>query len=303
VAETKAYRFFKRVVPGTLFLGWGPCRTLVFAGFIFLLLVLSPVSEARGEDAAVPGIMAVYGDSRGNPDMHRKIVEGILKFKPCVVFHVGDLVRRGAGQKEWADFKEIIAPLTGKAEFFPVRGNHDAGSSHYFDTFTLPGNERWYSVERYGVHFILLDTNSRLTPGSDQYRWLEAELQRVGRKDKFVAVVLHHSPFSTGIYPDEKRLKKKIVPLFEKYAVDIVFSGHNHFYERQRVRDVTYIVTGGGGDPLHFKFRYSPDSQVFANVHHFCIFHVAGDELVLEAYDVDLNPIDQFRIRKRKQGK
>jgi len=300
VAETKAYRFFKRVVPGTLFLGWGPCRTLVFAGFIFLLLVLSPVSEARGEDAAVPGIMAVYGDTRGNPDIHRKVVEGILKFNPRVVFHVGDLVRKGAGQKEWANFKEIIAPLTDKAEFFPVRGNHDAGSSHYFDTFTLPGNEKWYSVERHGVQFVLLDTNSRLSPGSEQYRWLEAELRRFSRKDKFVAVVLHHSPFSTGIFSDEKGLQKKIVPLFEKYAVDIVFSGHHHFYERLRVHDVTYIVTGGGGDPLHFQLRYSPDSAVFMNVHHFCIFNVSGNELVLAAYDVDLNPIDQHRIRKRK---
>jgi hypothetical protein len=39
---------------------------------------------------------------------------------------------------------------------------------------------------------------------------------------------------------------------------------------------------------------------IFRSVHHFCIFYVSGDEFVLEAYDVDLNPIDQFRIRKRK---
>ncbi len=284
----------------TLYSGKHPFRTLQFAGLIVLLFALSPVPGARGEDTAVPGIMAVYGDSRGSPDIHRKIVEGILRFKSRVVFHTGDLVNRGADEKDWADFKVIIAPLTAKAEFFPVRGNHDVGSSYYFDTFTLPGNEKWYTVDRQGVHFILLDTNSRLTPGSDQYRWLEAELQRSGGKDTFVAVILHHSPFSTGIFPDEKGLQKKIAPLFEKYAVDIVFGGHHHFYERQRVRDVTYIVTGGGGDPLHFQLHYSADSAVFMNVHHFCIFHVSGDELVLSAYDVDLNPIDQFRIRKRK---
>jgi 3',5'-cyclic AMP phosphodiesterase CpdA len=292
MTETKPDRFFNGVVLKTLYGG--------IAGLIFLLLVMPPISDARGDDAAVAETMAVYGDSRANPGIHRKIVEGILKFKPRVVFHTGDLVNRGADQKDWADLKEIVAPFTGKAEFFPIRGNHDIGSSLYFDTFTLPGNERWYSVERYGVHFILLDSNSRITPGSDQYRWLEAELQRFGKKDKFVAVVLHHSPFSTGIYPDEKGLQKKIVPLFEKYAVDIVFSGHDHIYERQRVRDVTYVVTGGGGAPLHIQLRYSRDSAVFRSVHHFCIFYVSGEELVLEAYDVDLNPIDQFRIRKRK---
>lgn len=300
MTEKKTDRCFKGVALRSLYGLWGPCRTIVFAVFIVLFSVLPALSGARGGDAAAPVTMAVYGDSRGNPEIHRKIVEGILKFNPRVVFHAGDLVRRGGGQKEWAEFKEIIAPFNGKAEFFPVRGNHDAGSTHYFDAFVLPGNEKWYSLERHGVRFILLDTNSRLTPGSDQYRWLEAELQRYARKEKFVAVVLHHSPFSTGIFADEKRLQKKIVPLFDKYAVDIVFSGHHHFYERLRVHDVTYIVTGGGGDPLHFQFRYSPDSAVFMNLHHFCVFHVSGDELVLAAYDVDLNPIDHHKIRKRK---
>ncbi|HOD36346.1 MAG TPA: metallophosphoesterase [Syntrophales bacterium] len=300
MTETKANKFFKGAFRRTRCGRRGPCRTLVFAGFIVLLVVLPVLSSARAEGAAAHATMAVYGDTRGNPDIHRKVIAGIMKFSPRAVFHAGDLVRRGGGPQEWAEFKEIIAPLSGKAEFFPVRGNHDAGSSHYFEAFTLPGNEKWYSVERHGVRFVLLDTNSRLTPGSEQYRWLEAELLRFARKDKFVAVVLHHSPFSTGIFADEKKLQKKIVPLFEKYAVDIVFSGHHHFYERLRVRDVTYIVTGGGGDPLHFQFRHRPDSAVFMNVHHFCIFHVSGDELILAAYDVDLNPIDQHRIRKRK---
>jgi 3',5'-cyclic AMP phosphodiesterase CpdA len=275
-------------------------RKLLVAGLTFLLLFLSPIPGLPGANASGPDRMAVYGDSRGSPAIHRKVVEGILTFNPRVVFHTGDLVKRGADQKEWDALKGIIAPLTEKAEFFPVRGNHDTGSSLYFDTFTLPGNEKWYSVERYGVHFILLDSNTRIAPGSEQYRWLEAELQRLPRKEQFVAVILHHSPFSTGIYADERGLQKKIVPLFEKYAVDIVFSGHHHVYERLQVRGVTYIVTGGGGDPLHFQFSYSPDSEAFRSVNHFCIFYVSGGELVLEAYDVDLNPIDQFRIRKRK---
>ncbi len=271
-----------------------------FLTCILLLLGLLSVSGVPWAVAVEPGRMAIYGDSRGNPEIHRKIVEGILRFKPRVVFHTGDLVRKGGDQKDWDALKTMIAPLTEKAEFFPVRGNHDTGSSFYFDVFELPGNEKWYAVERYGVQFILLDTNVRITPGSEQYRWLEAELQRLQKKEKFIAVVLHHSPFSTGIFADEKGLRKKIVPLFEKYAVDIVFGGHHHVYERQRVRGVTYIVTGGGGDPLHFQFSYSPDSEVFRSVHHFCIFYVSGDEFVLEAYDVDLNPVDQFRIRKRR---
>lgn len=275
-------------------------RKPLLAVFTFLFSLLSPVTGSTAAQAPIPDRMAIYGDSRGSAAIHRKVVEGILTFNPRAVFHAGDLVKRGGGPQDWAAMKEIIAPLTEKAEFFPVRGNHDIGSSLYFDTFQLPGNKKWYSVERYGVRFILLDSNIRITPGSEQYRWLEAELQRPRKKKQFIAVVLHHAPFSTGIYVDEKGLQKKIVPLFERYNVDIVFSGHHHCYERLKIRGVTYIVTGGGGDPLHFQLRYSPVSEVFKSVNHFCIFYVSGGELVLEAYDVDLNPIDQIRIRKRE---
>ncbi|MCK4236104.1 MAG: metallophosphoesterase [Candidatus Krumholzibacteria bacterium] len=52
-------------------------------------------------------------------------------------------------------------------------------------------------------------------------------------KDRFIAAIFHHPPISTGPHTeDEMGLRKTIVPLFERYGVDVVFNGHDHIYER-----------------------------------------------------------------------
>ena len=50
-----------------------------------------------------------------------------------------------------------------------------------------------------------------------------------------------------------------LVPVFQKYKVDMVFSGHDHHYERtfpigSKSGDhaITYVVCGNGGTPLRY---------------------------------------------------
>ena len=273
--------------------------SLLIASLIFFQ---TPCSISAGP--VPPQSIVIYGDTRTNHIPHRKVVDAIMKTKPSVVFHTGDLVEDGLSPDHWGIFNGIASRLIKTAEFYPALGNHENDSQLFFENFDLPNNERWYSVEVIGIHFIVLDSNFDITKGSEQYEWLENDLRNISEGMRFVIAILHHPPFSTGPHAeDEKGLRKTIVPLFDQYGVDMVFSGHSHAYERSLYNDTHYIVTGGGGAPLYDQVRASPHSQIFIKAHHFCRLTVRDNLLTLCVIDVDLNLIDIVTVDRFQQSR
>ncbi|MDZ7859733.1 MAG: metallophosphoesterase [Candidatus Krumholzibacteriota bacterium] len=266
--------------------------------FILIFSALSCGINSCGNEEAAPGDgLFVYGDSRTNHDDHRRVVRAILKKDPKAVFHTGDLVDDGTIPGQWEIFDDITSELRSEAEFFPALGNHEKDSDLYFDRFELPNNERWYSVNRAGVHFIILDSCSGIEKESEQYKWLESDLREAEGGFSFIVAVFHHPPFSTGPHSvDEMGLREIIVPLLEKYDVDIVFSGHDHSYERSLCNGIYYVVSGGGGAPLYDQERDSKYSQVFRKINHFCEISVTPESLVVCAYDTLNARIDRFSV-------
>ena len=76
----------------------------------------------------------------------------------------------------------------------------------------------------------------------------------------FVVVVNHRGMFSTANHGgdgDVKAVRDLLVPLFDKYHVDLVLNGHDHNYERSKAittttgtptaGGTTYIVCAGAG--------------------------------------------------------
>ena len=213
---------------------------LLFLLIIILISLKASCSFVEGQQSLSAPII-IYGDSRTNHQIHQKIVNEIIKTKPSIVFHTGDLVEDGLIPDQWAIFNEIISDLIKIADFYPALGNHENNSPLYFDNFNLPNNERWYLIETDSLYFIVLDSNSDCSIDSEQYLWLEDDLQNINEDIKFVIAIFHHPPFSTGPHTeDEKGLRQSIVPLFEQYGVDIVFNGHDHDYERSLYNDVCY---------------------------------------------------------------
>lgn len=244
--------------------------------------------------------IVIYGDSRTGHEVHRKVMGAIMKIKPKIVFHVGDLV---VSNSRWPIVNEILSELRKSAEFYPALGNHEymAGEEAYFANFELPNNEQWYSVERMGIHFIVLDSNVSMDKSSEQYRWLESDLKNINAGIKFTIAIFHHPIFNTPMMyrsEDEMGLKSVIAPLFERYGVDAVFTGHNHTYERLLYKNTYYIITGGGGAPLHSLGQRSPYSQKNIKMHHFCVLYLRGDRLYVKVLDSDSNLIDQFKMNK-----
>ncbi|MBA3062799.1 MAG: metallophosphoesterase [Atribacteria sp.] len=187
---------------------------------IILILLLTSCSFAGGQSSSsLSQPIIIYGDSRTNHQIHQKIVDAIITTEPKVVFHTGDLVGNGLNPDHWTIFNEIVSDLIEIAEFYPALGNHENNSPLYFDNFVLPNNERWYSIEKDNLHFIILDSNSDCSISSEQYLWLEDDLKNISENIKFVIAIFHHPPFSTGGHTEDvKGLRQSIVPLFENIA-------------------------------------------------------------------------------------
>ncbi|MBK9638467.1 MAG: metallophosphoesterase family protein [Bacteroidetes bacterium] len=142
--------------------------------------------------------------------------------------------------------------------FYPALGNHDYGLAGYlstaslgtnfpyFNIFNLPkyaqcggvpsNSEKYYSYNWGNVHFIALDSYGALNhTGSPMYQWLLNDLQL--NTAKWIIAYWHHPPYSKGTHNSDVEIelidmRENIVPLLERFGVDLVLTGHSHTYER-----------------------------------------------------------------------
>ncbi len=172
-------------------------------------------------------------------------------------------------------YHAYIAPYQGSYgagasdnRFFPALGNHDwytPDAQPYLDYFTLPGNERYYTVRRGPIEFFILDTDQHEPDGysadSVQAQWLQQQLAASDAPWKIV--VLHFPPYSSSARHGSDR---KVQWPYAAWGADVVIAGHDHLYERLQENGLPYFVNGAGGKDLYpFKPRPAPGSVVRYN--------------------------------------
>ena len=252
---------------------------------IFLFTFLGASLEAR---------FAIYGDTRSSPEIHQQVVQQIVLHKPEATFHTGDLNSSGKTQKEYDNFLQIISPLCQISRFFPARGNHEKDLSLFLQNFPFLNGSSYYTVYQDSIRFIILDSVLDLSPGSEQFNWLQKQL----KEDIPTLLILHHPVFSSGEHSDELGLQLFLPELLQKSSVKAVFSAHNHNYERSEFKGITYIVTGGGGAPLREKEHANPYSLVFIKTHHYLIGEREGKSIIFKVYNLDNKILDSFTIKE-----
>ncbi|MBK9037157.1 MAG: metallophosphoesterase [Myxococcales bacterium] len=266
------------------------------------------LTTAPPPGAPVPLTFVVYGDTRSSSDAHRRLVERIRAEVPDFLLGTGDLVDDGAQRSQWQTFFDVEGPLLADNVFYPALGNHDRqgrarSAEAYRARFALPDNgtdpERVYAFTYGPARFVVLDSNSSSFALTDQTAWLERELAaaRQDRSIRQIFVVMHHPPYSISIHGGQRDLRERWTPLFEKYGVAAVFSGHDHCYQRAEAGGVHYFVSGGGGAPLYARGRRitaldAAAVKRYERVSHYLRVHVVGDRVEVTAVRVDGTPIE-----------
>ncbi len=234
--------------------------------------------------AASPGTtfsFAAVGDFGGGSGQETQIANNIAAGDTEFVLTLGDNVYPDSADPDFAttyfDFDERLykpyATAMGKKTIWLGGGNHEYyGDEAFWENIWMPNNERWYSFDWGDAHFLVLDTELPITPGTPQYQFALADLG-ASQSKVWRIVVLHRPPYSsTNSANSSSPGRTYLVPMFEQKHVQLVLTGHSHNYERtypllggvpQESGGVTYIVSGGGGNGLNQFLVSQPSWSAF----------------------------------------
>lgn len=280
--------------------------------YIWVIAIISLVVASillvkyRGGTSVLPAksnseTIVVYGDTRNGHDVHRQVIERIAAVNPKLVFHSGDMVEDGTKQEQWNVFNEIVAPI--RNVLYPALGNHELNAQEFYNNFSLPGNERWYSVQSNYIYFIVLDSTAGFSTDSEQTKWLKDELSEAKQTDKFIALVFHYAPFSSSEHSQDENVVKmqtELVPILEAADVDISFNGHDHIYERSYKDGVYYLTVGSSGAPLYAKESTNRYSQIFVADYSFAVITATKDDMAVNIYNPSGKELDSLDIQKQQ---
>ena len=251
--------------------------------------------------------LAVVGDTHSTAGDHARIVREIVAEHPDLLLHTGDLALR-PGKREGdveRDFFRVEGPLLRSIPIYPVLGNHDGNGSRFVDLFVRPRDVQatTYYVARWGaLALVALDTNESVEPGSTQGRWLAGTLESLAGDPGVVfrIIAMHWGPFDSGSgHGPNLEARESLVPLFERYRVDLVFSGHDHVYERSTVHGVRYVMTGGGGGGRRKPHEVLGGAwtEASSSKPHHCLVEIDGPELRFTAREAGTARIlDEFHL-------
>jgi hypothetical protein len=192
---------------------------------------------------------AVFGDTgRGSSvqyELGRMMYHYRQTFPYDTVLMTGDNIYGSDKAEDMKKkFEDVYRPIIDQGvKFYASLGNHDTSNQRFYALFNMNGEE-YFRFEKGNVAFYSLNSNYM---DKRQLDWLTGKLATDGNKWKIA--FFHHPPFSSGgRHGSDEDMRKALHPLFIKHGVDVVFTGHDHFYERIKPQDgITYFVAGAGG--------------------------------------------------------
>ncbi len=196
------------------------------------------------------------------------------------LLNAGDMVDNGKNFNQWAMALDTYQTLFANTSQFFAAGNHEDGKNAFatYFNYTLPVDEEnnrlqdditdgaFYSFNYGTAHFTVLNTNDATSNGLGeiQLKWLEKDLSESKAKWKFV--LMHKSIFSGGSHSTDAEvvaMRAQLVPLFNKYGVNMVFAGHDHTYT------TTHLVKADGSVEKRASLdglRYTGDGVLFVTL-------------------------------------
>jgi len=246
---------------------------------------------------------AVIGDS-GTGDSHQRAVANQLagyraKFPFAFVLMMGDNLYTGDRPRDYEKAFEqpYKALLDGGVKFYASLGNHDNPNERLYKPFNMNG-ERYYTFKppNSSVRFFALDSNY---VDDKQVAWLDKELAASGSDWKIC--FFHHPLYSSGETHGSAELQRSLLePVFLKYGVNVVLSGHEHFYERIKPqKGIQYFIVGNSAKVRVGDLR--PDgltAKGWDQGYGFMLVEITGDELFFQHISDTGATIDEGSVRR-----
>jgi acid phosphatase type 7 len=283
-------------------------------------------TPAHGDQT--PFSFIYFGDAQNNvKSMWSRVVRKSYQMMPTVHFmlHAGDLINHSESNQEWGEWFYAGGHIHATVPSIMTPGNHEYSkgvlSALWKPQFNLPKNgpseatqETCYAVEYKNMKLVSIDAVSLQDEEASrqaQVQWLDSVL--ANNTKKWTVLTMHYPIFSTAKGRDNTVLRESLLPLINKYQVDLVLQGHDHTYARGTVTNqdegltvqedagTVYAVSVSGpkmyaSQDQEWMQRRGEYTQLFQ------IITVGQETLSYEAYTPMGSLYDAFDLQKDNNG-
>lgn len=227
---------------------------------------------------------AVIGDTGTGTEKQQQVGDMMVKYRTIFPFEfvlmMGDNLYGGESAKDFeVKFSDVYKQLLDdKVKFYAALGNHDLPIQANYVNFNMNGKD-YYRIKKGNVAFYALNSNYM---DQKQVKWLEDELAKDTSDWKIC--FFHHPPYSSaGKHGSDKQLREVVEPIFVKYGVNMVLTGHDHVYERIKPQKGIYYFVSGAGGKLRsgdLKDRSVLTEKGYDRDMHFVLFEVVDKQQI-----------------------
>ncbi|MBD3186217.1 hypothetical protein GF325_05260 [Candidatus Bathyarchaeota archaeon] len=239
----------------------------------------------------------------------------IKRTKPRFIVNCGDVVSKPVDEK----FKTFFNTFKKVFSRWPVQsviGNHDFGNDNGQDVREryrlIPRNNEhyWYWFSMANVYFFMLSTNHLQGHAfKKQTDWLETELERASHDAKVIIACFHCPPFgpdyssrnADAMKAEERLIKEKWIPLFSRFGVKLVISGHKHVYCREHHDGIWYHITGSFQGIREYPVL-NEGKSICMNKHGITKITVGKNRIIVEALSLFGRKFDEYDMKLSKRS-
>lgn len=194
------------------------------------------------------------GDCRSGTSIHDQIAQRIFSANPIVLIYSGDLCYDST-YNYWKSefFRTNELNLIAQVPFFNAPGNHESWKTNTQAFTQAPGSasgtQAYYSFDYGDMHVLIINNEVPYNVGSAQYNFALSDLASTTKQWKIVNS--HHPAYCAGGHGEDTTMIAMTQNIFVPNHVDMVISGHSHFYQHNYVNNIHHMVIGTAGAPLY----------------------------------------------------
>jgi len=264
--KTYRYRLFQQAV----LLNEGNKRMILGDAYGNDILKNKPFSVTTHNRDKQEVSFVMVNDIHGNDSVFRILMAGVRQQNPDFVVFNGDMLSQIESDSQIIDgyLNSASDLFASQIPIFAIRGNHEfrgRNSYRFFDYFSNPGKNAYFSFRHGPAYFIFLDCGED-KPDSDiryyglsvtdhfrneEAEWLRREVETKDFRDAAVKIVFIHMPPEENGWHGTSEIYRLFVPVLNKAGIDLMLSGHTHSH--------SFIPKGkeGNGFPILINDNFS----------------------------------------------